>query len=80
MNPKNLRPNGIVMANCFAAELKRAETEKRTPATSNVMALWNKTPNAKRLTPQETDEVFNVVLEAILGVTGATAEVRPNTN
>jgi hypothetical protein len=74
------QPNGIVMANCFTAEWQNAEAEKRTPTTSNVMALWNKTPNAKRLTPKQTNELFNIVLEAVLEVTGATAAVRPNPN
>lgn len=79
-NPRKLRPNGIVMSDCFTAEWKNALAEQRAPATSNVMALWAKTPNAQRLTPQQTEELFNFVLEAVLEVTGATAEVRPNPN
>jgi hypothetical protein len=80
MNPRKVRPNGIVIGDCFIDEWKNALAERRAPATSNVMALWNKTPNAKRLTPRQTEKVFNFVLEAILEITGATAEVWPNPN
>jgi hypothetical protein len=80
MNPKKLRPNGIVMGDCFAAELKNAKAERRSPSTSNVMALWNRTPNAQHLTPQQTEDVLNFVLKAVLEFTGATAVVWPNPN
>jgi hypothetical protein len=79
-NAKKLRPNGIVMGDCFMAEWKDAQAENRAPATSNVMALWNRTPNARHLTPQQTEDVLNFVMEAVLEVTGATAEVWPNPN
>jgi hypothetical protein len=80
MNTKKFRPNGMVMGDCFAAELKNAKTERRAPTTSNVMASWNKTPNAKHLTPQQTEELLNFVLKAVLEITGATAVAWPNPN
>jgi hypothetical protein len=78
--PRKLQPNGIVMADCFMSEWKTAGIEKRNPKTSNVMALWNQTANAKRLTPEQTEQVFNCVLEACLDVTSGTAEIVPNPN
>jgi hypothetical protein len=75
-----MKPNGIVMGEAILAEWRDAQKEKRAPSTSNALALFTKSPNAKRLTPEQTHELFNFVFKETCKITGWKSKFKPSPN
>jgi hypothetical protein len=50
------------------------------PSSTNAIALFTKSPNAKRLTPEQTQDLFAIVFNEVCKIGGWESEFKPNPN
>ena len=68
------------MFGCIIAEANDAKREGRAPTSTNVLAAFGKTKWAKQLTPQQSQELFDIIFSIYAQKSGAPAEYRPSPN
>jgi hypothetical protein len=68
------------MADAILAEWRAAQKEQRHLSPTNAIALFTKSPNAKRLTPEQTHELFDIVFKEACKIGGWESEFKPNPN
>jgi hypothetical protein len=69
--------NACAMIEAIKAEWLTAAKEKRNPSTSNALAIFRKSMNP-RLNEKQIIELFELVFECYLEVTGARTEYSNN--
>jgi hypothetical protein len=74
---KQPNKNACAMIDAIKAEWLAAAKEKRHPATSNVLTIFRKSMKP-RLNEKQIQELFEIVFECYLEVTGARTEYSNN--